>query len=569
MGIVYKAYDPKINRPVAIKTISLVAPDATEEQACRIRFFREAEAAGRLSHPRIVTIFDICENPDTLSPYIVMEYVAGRSLEEILSTEGTSMPFDTALRLIQEVAEALDYGHLQGVVHRDVKPSNIIIGEDGHAKIADFGIAQLNVSDSTRSGRVWGTPAYMSPEQFKGESVDGRSDLFSLGVILYRMLTGHRPFQGNSALTLSLKIVNQDPVPPTAFNTGLSPELDCVIARAIAKNPAERYQTGMEMALDLQRLQNRSELERRGDGALPQEDNGTDQAAELNEVFFSPSTRSKRSASGTGSSPRDGFAKSDKTTTPVHFSRPWQQLCVGLLSLGSLVLAFVGLWQAIPISAVSAAANMTSPPLETRSVARIASEHMTVAGSLSAPGVQLSVGNPAPEVYPNRIHRSDSLTSEKTRSVARIASEDLTAFLTGSRTPGAAAREVYPDTVQLSDSLTSELSCYLGIAVQHHFVTADLSVWIDDQPSYSHSLRGAIKKRVMLFKGVEGYLSDIVQLTPGDHIIRVRVLSEDGSYDESGSISGTFAPGEQQLLAIDFDKHNRRMRLTFEGAKEF
>lgn len=546
MGIVYKAYDPKLNRPVAIKTISLVAADTTEEQACRIRFFREAEAAGRLSHPRIVAIFDICENPDTLSPYIVMEYVAGRSLEEILSTEGASMPVDTALRLIQEVAEALDYGHSQGVVHRDVKPSNIIIGQDGHPKIADFGIAQLNVSDSTRSGRIWGTPAYMSPEQFKGESVDGRSDLFSLGVILYRMLTGHRPFQGNSALTLSLKVVNQDPVPPTAFNTGLSPELDCVIARAIAKNPASRYQTGMEMALDLQRLQNRRELERRGDGALPQEDNGTDQAAELKEVFFSPSTRSKRSAFGTGSSPRDGFAKSDKTTTPRHFSRPWQQLCVGLLSLGSLVLAFVGLWRAIPISA--AAANMTSnPPLETRSVARIASEDLNVAESLRAPGVQLSVKNPAREVYPNNIHRSNSLSSEKTRS------------------------EVYPDTVQLSDSLTSDQSrsCYLGIAVQHHFVTADLSVWIDDQPSYSHSLRGAIKKRVMLFKGVEGYLSDIVHLTPGDHIIRVRVLSEDGSYDESGSISGTFAPGNQQLLAIDFDKHNRRMRLTFEGANEF
>jgi len=196
--------------------------------------------AGRLSHPRIVAIFDIGENPDTLSPYIVMEY-AGRSLEEVLSTEGASLPLRTTLQLIQEVAEGLDYAHFQGVVHRDVKPSNIIIGEDGHAKIADFGIAQLNVSDSGRPGRTWGTPAYMSPEQLRGKSVDGRSDLFSLGVILYRMLTGHRPFQGNSALTVSLRVANQDPVPATAFNTELPPELDCVIARAIAKNPAERY----------------------------------------------------------------------------------------------------------------------------------------------------------------------------------------------------------------------------------------------------------------------------------------------------------------------------------------
>jgi serine/threonine-protein kinase len=574
MGIVYKAYDPKINRPVAIKTISLVAADATEEQAWRTRFFREAEAAGRLSHPRIVAIFDICENPETLSPYIVMEYVAGRTLEEILSTEGASLPLHTTLQLIQEVAEALDYGHLQGVVHRDVKPSNIIIGEDGHAKIADFGIAQLNVSDSSRSGRTWGTPAYMSPEQFKGESVDGRSDLFSLGVILYRMLTGHRPFQGNSALTLSLKVANQDPVPPTAFNTKLSPELDCVIAQAIAKNPAERYQTGMEMALDLQSLQNRSELESRGDGARPQEDHGTDEAAQLKDIFFSPSTGSKRSLFGTGSSPREGFPKSDQTMTPVHFSRPWQQLCVGWLSLGTLVLAFVALWRAIPISAVPGAANMKSnPPLETRSVARIASEDLTVAGSLRIPGVQLSAENLAREVYRNHIHRSNSLFSDKTRTVARTASEDLT--VAGSpRTPGvqlSAPREVNPDNIDQGNSLSSDqsLSCDLGIAVQHHFVTADLSVWIDDRPSYSHSLRGAIKKRVVLFKGVEGYLSDVVQLTPGDHTIRVRVLSEDGSYDASGSISGTFEPGNKKLLAIDFDKRNHRMRLMFEGVENF
>lgn len=264
MGIVYKAYDPGINRLVAIKTISFAATDSSEEQERRARFLREAEAAGRLSHPRIVPIFDIGETPETLAPYIVMEYVAGRSLEEMFSTEGAKVPLTTTLQLIQDVAEALDYAHLQGVVHRDVKPSNIIVGEDGHAKIADFGIAQLYLTDSGQPGRTWGTPAYMSPEQLRGEPVDGRSDLFSLGVILYRMLTGHRPFQGNSALTVSLKVANHNPLPATVFNTELSPELDAVIAHAIAKIPAERYQTGMEMIQDLQRLRNWIAMESAG-----------------------------------------------------------------------------------------------------------------------------------------------------------------------------------------------------------------------------------------------------------------------------------------------------------------
>lgn len=521
MGIVYKAYDPKINRPVAIKTISLVAADSTDEEACRARFFREAEAAGRLSHPRIVAIFDIGETPDTLSPYIVMEYIAGRSLEEILSTEGASLPLPATLQLIQEVAEALDYAHLQGVVHRDVKPSNIIIGEDGHAKIADFGIAQLNVSDSGRPGRTWGTPAYMSPEQFTGELVDGRSDLFSLGVILYTMLTGHRPFQGNSALTVALKVQKHDPVPATAFNTELPPELDCVVARAIAKNPAERYQTGMEMVLDLQRLRNGIDSESRGDAALPEPDNRADRVPDSNDVSYN-SLLKPTNASLSGSRNR---VQADKTAVPVWFSRPWQQLGVGFLSLGSLVLAFVGLWGAIPVNLAPGFTELGFHPVPRASMAAVVALEQTMADPASAPGIELSAKN--------RRRRVD-------------------------------ATDIPPDTSK--DRLHF---CQLGIAVEHHFVTADLSVWIDDRQSYSHSLRGAIKKRVVLFKGVEGYLSDVVQLTPGDHRIRVRVLSADGSYDESGSISGTFAPGSERLLAIDFDSHNRRMRLAFEEEKHF
>src|ERR1700677_1236409 len=260
MGVVFKNPDHKKNRVVAGKKISLVGQPPEEEAEYRERFFREAEAAGRLSHPGIVTIFDMGEEPDTHAPYIVMEYVGGQSLETLLSQDGHKLPMDRALQLTLELAEALDCAHGQGVVHRDLKPANILLTDDGHAKIADFGVAKLNLSNQTLAGRALGTPAYMSPEQLNGEVVDGRSDLFSLGVILYTVLTGHRPFQGNSAVTVSFKVVNHEPMPATLLDTALPQGLDAVIARAMAKDPGDRYQSGAEMVAAIRELQQEREL---------------------------------------------------------------------------------------------------------------------------------------------------------------------------------------------------------------------------------------------------------------------------------------------------------------------
>ena len=234
---------------VAVKTVSLEGQPAEEEREYRERFFREAEAAGRLSHPGIVTIFDVGEEPETRSPYIVMEFVGGPSLDKL-----RKIPLETALQLTLEMADALDFAHGQGVVHRDLKPANVLLTQDGHAKIADFGVAKLNVANQTLGERVLGTPSFMSPEQLNGETVDGRSDLFSLGVILYTILTGYRPFQGNSAATVSFKVVNREPVLATVLDTDLPQGLDYIITRAMAKDPAQRYQRGMEMVLDIQAL---------------------------------------------------------------------------------------------------------------------------------------------------------------------------------------------------------------------------------------------------------------------------------------------------------------------------
>jgi len=237
---------------VAIKTISLAGQEPEEEQAYRERFVQEARAAGRLSHPGIVAIFDAGEDPDSHEPYLVMEHVAGEPLSRILAGGDHKLPLSDALQFACEIAEALDYAHSQGVIHRDIKPANILITEEGRAKIADFGVARLNQALITHTGQIFGSPAYMAPEQLSGGVADARSDLFSLGVMLYSMITGFRPFQGNSAETVCFKVMNTEPVPVTTFQHDVPAELDAIMGRAIAKDPAHRFQSGAEMAQQIQ-----------------------------------------------------------------------------------------------------------------------------------------------------------------------------------------------------------------------------------------------------------------------------------------------------------------------------
>lgn len=258
MGVVYRARDPKIDRTVAIKTISLAGRDSAEYHDYRERFLNEARAAGCLSHPGIVTVFDADEDPDTHEPFIVMEYVAGRPLNAVLAESGGRLSSEKSLLLAIEIAQALDYAHAQGVVHGDIKPSNIVITSDGRAKIADFGVARFTHGFVTGKGAIFGSPAYMAPEQLNGGHPEARSDLFSLGVMLYSMLTGFRPFQGNSAETVCFKVMNSEPVPVTSFQADLPPGLDAIVSRAIAKEPADRYQSGAEMAEALYAFASRS-----------------------------------------------------------------------------------------------------------------------------------------------------------------------------------------------------------------------------------------------------------------------------------------------------------------------
>jgi len=255
MGAVFRARDPKIDRTVAIKTISVSASSKHDAEHYRQRFFREAQAAGRLSHPGIVTIYDVGEDETTQTPFIVMECVEGSSLDRLVAaTPGGKLPREIAIRLVQQIAEALDYAHKQGIVHRDIKPANIMVTTEGQPKVADFGIAKLAMAETTLPGHVVGTPAYMSPEQLNGKALDGRSDLFSLGVITYWLLTGVKPFDGDTITEICVQVVTKKPAPPSEIAPGLSGSFDYVLSRALAKDPATRYQNGRELAADLDDL---------------------------------------------------------------------------------------------------------------------------------------------------------------------------------------------------------------------------------------------------------------------------------------------------------------------------
>ncbi|MEP6536318.1 MAG: protein kinase [Bryobacteraceae bacterium] len=245
MGVVYRALDPAIRRTVAIKTIRLTEfVDPKEQTRLRDRLMREAQSAGILSHPNIVTIYDVAEEDGVA--YIAMEFVDGPTLERLLHNTPPTPKF--IVSVIQQTATALDYAHKRGIVHRDIKPANIMIHEGTIAKIADFGVAKIQSHQMTQAGTILGTPNYMSPEQIQGHPVDGRADQFSLAVIAYELLTGERPFAGESMTTLLFKIVKEEPIPPKQINASLGWPVDVVLKRALSKDPAERYTTCSDFA---------------------------------------------------------------------------------------------------------------------------------------------------------------------------------------------------------------------------------------------------------------------------------------------------------------------------------
>ena len=512
MGTVYKARDPKIDRFVAIKTILLHRTAVQEQREYRERFFTEAQAAGRLIHPNIITLFDVGEEPGTSDPYIVMEYIEGETLRDLLARAPGKLPLDTALQITQDLAEALDYAHAQGVVHRDIKPANILVTKEGQAKIGDFGIAQLDLAQITLPGRVVGTPAYMSPEQLEGQLVDGRSDLFSLGAILYSLITGFSPFQGNSATTVCFKVANREPLQASTLAPELPSELDSVIGRALAKDPSERYQRGMEFALDLRELRQR----------------GQKSPSRPNSTFWFSAPEGRRTW-------LDTAAKNENARS-------------------------------------SSGASISSLPL---AGSRGKALRSSWSRRLTVPGIALSLAAMAVSLFAWRQHRkpepAPAAAVERTdvKQISSTAQTEAALAPAGgavSRIPPSLA-PVLPITqpvVQARHPKPAIADSNVQVRIENHFSDATLSIWIDSKLAYEHPLHDGHKKRLMLLGGGSKEAVTIAVAT-GRHTLRVGVRSASEQYDQSKTIAGDFLRGGEKVLSINFEKHTRELRLALDG----
>jgi serine/threonine protein kinase len=534
MGIVYKAHDPQIGRVVALKTVLLRAHDPEEEEEFRKRFLCEAQAAGRLHHPGIVAIYDAGEDRENYNPYMVLEFVSGEPLSRILARE-KKFPLARALQLAEEIATALDYAHAQGVVHRDIKPANILVTEEGRAKITDFGIAKLNLAHFTLVGRVLGTPAYMAPEQLSGEGVDGRSDLFSLGVILYGMVTGHSPFQGSSATTVCFKVVNRDPMPVSALDMDLPPALDAVIFRAMAKDPARRYQSGSEFAAALHELKAQAETT----------------TSSFSMPMRTESAEIKTNYPGMNPNAVAGLLQAESLLRQAVPKTLAKYFTVGAALVVTIALAAIPIHQAI--IAHKAAAEMEARE-KSISASYSAASAAKPRDSIVA---EMEVATPPPNNVPAPPIAAAPPPQTHTAPKARPKRTGGKTGLVASATPPAAP---IPVAAQPAAVPTSTLE----LAIEHQFKEAVLFVWVDDRLVLTRPLHGGTQKRLVVFKGIHGVESESVQVPAGTHQLRVRAQSSDQSVDLSKTISGEFAPNGDETLQITFDKHNTAMRLAWQ-----
>ena len=511
MGVVYKARDPQIDRFVAVKTVSMWGQEPDEEKEFRLRFVHEAHAAGRLHHPGIVAIFDAGENPETHDPYIVLEYVAGETLNRILARE-KKLPPARALELAEEIAEALDYAHAQGVIHRDIKPGNILVTEAGRAKIADFGIAKLNLAHFTVPGHLLGTPAYMAPEQLSGEGVDGRSDLFSVGVILYAMVTGHSPFQGDSATTVSFKVANREPIAASALDLSLPRELDEVIARAMAKDREQRYQRGGEFAEDLRQLQQ-----------LFKSDSTTASLRVAGPGTRSATRTGRTAVAASAAHPAVGVAQTANLLHAGFRKAPVRDLVLGAALVGGLLFA-----------AVDSKLFVGSP--------RVGVNRSPV----STPGLPVA------------------LNSDASQPISATAAPPATTTDKPPVAPKAPARKRRPTAAPQPPKQVVVPSSTVDLSVEHQFKDATLYVWLDNKLLLTRPLHGAMQKKLVVFSGTRGVDSESLTVPAGKHELRVRALSADQTIDLSRTVSAEFAGGGEKSLQVTFDKRNTAMHLAWQ-----
>ncbi len=512
MGAVYRARDPQIGRTVAIKVILTANLSAADLESYKQRFRREAQAAGQMSHAGIVTIHDIAED-ETGQPFLVMEFIEGVTLDKMIEQAGATserISHAKALDIGVQVARALDYAHQRGVIHRDVKPANILVTADGIAKIADFGIAKIAGTQLTQTGNVLGTPAFMSPEQFSGAAIDARSDLFSLGAMLYWMCTGEKPFAGDTLTAVSFKIVFSDPIPARQLNPALPDGVDTVFGRCLAKNPEQRYATCRELAADLDALRAGRAI---AATPLPVGERTTMQPAQViaaeplagTPAVPVPAERTVANVAAIAEEKTVLLPRRPPAATAAEGGKKRRLVFAAIAALLLLSAAVGGYYyfsdsQPIRESPKSTRSEAASPP----------------AASAAEP---VRAPDPPPE-------ERAAEPASRGKAKGRQRRSPITSWFSG-------------------PLATLKLDC------QHNFRSATLQILSGENTVYETTLRGQ-EQGLGGLKIYQGRLQISVELPAGQHVLRVRVSG--GGYEAEEEIGGRFPEGGSKTLLIEFGK---------------
>lgn len=543
MGTVYKARDPMMDRLVAIKVIRTTGLSADDLQRYKQRFQREAMTAGKMSHPGIVTIYDISED-EAGHPYMVMEFVEGDALYNLLRPDEKGRlpqrpPLAKSLDIGVQVAEALAYAHGRGVIHRDIKPANILVTADGRAKIADFGVAKLTGTEATAAtARVVGTPAYMSPEMCTGGTVDTRSDIFSLGAMLYWMTTGEKPFPGDTISAVAFKVVYEPVVPPRQIDPALSSELESILVRSLAKNPDQRYPNAAELAKDLTALR----------------------------------TGSRRKAAVAPGVAARAITMPDLSPIVAAVKAKWNELLPGnwkYVPLGFVVLlamiVVVGLWLRSSSTSPEASGQPTVPaaapaPLPADTSPPEAAEGQPAGEPPPAEKPATPVEQPARQAAAPSKEATDRAAVEEQPPVAEPPQQEPAAAEPPAReaaTPEPSPAKITPPPPPAKIQARAPMAT-LSIECKHNFKQAKLEIFSGGQRIYTGELVGQSR----VFARASGMLNATTPIRAGQHTLSVRVTADRKDY--RGEITGTFTEGVTRTLRVEFGKGSG---LGFKGRK--
>ncbi|HMD32986.1 MAG TPA: protein kinase [Candidatus Acidoferrales bacterium] len=536
MGVVYRARDSDIGRIVALKVVSTANASPQEVEKYKQRFHREAQAAGRLSHPGIVTIHDIAED-EAGRPYIVMEFVEGRPLNLLLGPTA-QVPLDQLLDIGIQVAKALDFAHRNGVVHRDIKPPNILITTDGRAKIADFGIARLEGTELTQEGTSLGTPSYMSPEQFRGGAVDGRSDIFSLGAVLYWMCTGKKPFPGDTITITSFQVAYENPPPPTKAKSGLPKALDDVLTRCLAKNPAHRYATCADVAADLEAVK---------DGRPLPAHTGTE--PERTEPFPLPSRKTDQPP--TQASLAQQAVDSQAQTRVAPSSTPAAEAGAPLLASAP---PRSGSSRRIAWAAVGVVALLLVMVVVSKWLAKSTPNSQSTAPEVTSPAPESPPAQPGgtAEKAPPEGTPAPGTPVAGTQGTVQPAPQKAAAERTPRGNPPAAAASAKTPPPPAPPAARPVVIAMLEVYCKHPFKQATLQVYADDKILLEEKLEGK-RRGITLGTTTSGeFDKKDVSIAVGQHTFHVRVTPKEGSPVWDDTVTGVLAEGIRDKLEITF-----------------